>query len=104
MVSPGAAPGFEHRDAVHLRQAEIEDHRVVGLGLAEIVALLAVEGAVDGIAGVAQRGHELAIQVGIVLDNEKSQGLPRQRSTTLPLVASTVVCVTLPSLASTVST
>ena len=70
----GAAPGFQHRDAVHLGQADVEDHRVIGLGLAEIMALLAVEGAVDHVARVGQRGGELAVEVGIVLDHEETQG------------------------------
>ena len=73
--APGATPGFQHRDAVHFRQADIEDHGVVGLGLAEIMALLAVEGAIDDIAGVGQRGGELAVEVGIVLDHEEAQGI-----------------------------
>ena len=38
------------------------------------MALLAVEGAIDDIAGVGQRSGELAIQVGIVLDHEEAQG------------------------------
>ena len=70
----GAAPGFQHRDAVHLRQADVEDHRVIGLGLAEVMAFLAVEGAVDHIARVGQRRGELAVEVGIVLDHEETQG------------------------------
>ena len=70
----GAAPGLQHRDAIHFGQADIEDHRVIGLGLAEIVALLAVEGAVDHIAGVGQRRGELPVEVGIVLDHEETQG------------------------------
>ena len=72
----GAAPGFQHRNAVHLRQADVEDDGVVGLGLAEIMALLAVEGAVDDIAGVGQRGGELAVEIGVVLDDEEAQGDP----------------------------
>ena len=55
MVSPGAAPFLEHAEPVHLRQADIEHHRVVGLGVAEEMPLLAVEGDVDGIAGLGQR-------------------------------------------------
>ena len=69
----GPPPGFQHRDAVHLRQADVEDDRVVGLGFAEKVALLAVEGAVDHIARVGERGRELPIEVGIVLDDEETQ-------------------------------
>ena len=73
MVLPGAPPGFQHRQAVDLGQADIEDHRVVGLGLAEIVPLLAVERAVHDIARVRQRGRELAVQIGVVLDDKKPQ-------------------------------
>ena len=29
--APGAPPGFQHRNAVHFRQADVEDDRVVGL-------------------------------------------------------------------------
>jgi hypothetical protein len=36
--------------------------------------LLAVERRVDGVAGIAQRGDELAVEIGIVLDDEKPQG------------------------------
>jgi poly-beta-hydroxyalkanoate depolymerase len=38
------------------------------------VALLAVEGAIDHIAGVGQRRGELAVEIGIVFDDEKAQG------------------------------
>jgi hypothetical protein len=37
------------------------------------MAFLAVKGAVDHIAGVGQRGRELTVEIGIVLDNEKAQ-------------------------------
>ena len=63
----GAAPLLEHADAVHLRQADVEDDDVVGLGLAEEVALLAVEGGVDGVAGIRQRGDELAVEIAVIL-------------------------------------
>ena len=43
-LAPVAAPVLEHADAVHLRQADIEHDGVVGLGVAEEMALLAVEG------------------------------------------------------------
>ena len=54
MLRSGAAPLLQHADAVHLRQADVEDDHVVGLGVAEEVALLAVEGGIDGVAGVVQ--------------------------------------------------
>ena len=69
----GAPPGLEHRDAVHLGQADVEDDGVIGLGLAEEVALLAVEGAIDHIARVGERGGELPVEIGIVLDDEETQ-------------------------------
>ena len=72
----GAAPLLEHADAVHLRQADIEDDDVVGLGLAEEVALLAVEGGVDGVAGVGQRRDQLAIEIAVILDDQDAHGLP----------------------------
>jgi hypothetical protein len=69
----GATPGFQHRNAVHFRQTDIEDDGVVGLALTEIVALLAVESAVDDISGIGQRGCQLPIEIGVVLDDKKTQ-------------------------------
>ena len=37
--------------------------------------LLAVEGAVDDVAGVGQRGRKLAVEIGVVLDDEQAQRL-----------------------------
>ena len=72
-VALGAAPLLEHADAVHLGQADVEDDDVVGLGLAEEVAFLAVEGGIDGVAGVGQRRDELAIEIAIILDDQNAQ-------------------------------
>src|SRR3954464_7379559 len=69
----GPTPGLEHRDAVHLGQADIEDDRVIGLAFAEKVPLLTVKGAVDHVARVGQRGRELPVKVGIILDDEEAQ-------------------------------
>ena len=104
----GPPPGFQHRDAVHLGQADIEDHGVVGLGLAEIMAFLAVEGAVDHIAGIGQSRGELTVEVGIVLNDEETQwenppGSAQRPLRTTSFLASTVTWVTLPSRASSVS-
>jgi len=38
------------------------------------MTLLAVERAVDGVAGVRKRGDELAVEIGIVLDDQKAPG------------------------------
>jgi hypothetical protein len=46
------APALEHAHAVDLWQAEVEDHGVIGFGLAEELAVFAVCGEVDGIAGL----------------------------------------------------
>ncbi len=71
--APVAAPGLQHRNAVHLRQADIEHDRVIGLAVAEKVPLLAVERAIDHVAGVGQRRRELAIEIGIVFNDEQAQ-------------------------------
>src|SRR5690348_39201 len=73
--APGAAPGFQYGNAVHFRQANIEDHSIVGFGLPEIMTLFAVERAIDDISGVGQRSGELAIEIGVILDHEEAQGI-----------------------------
>ena len=70
----GTPPRFQYRDAVHLGQPDVEDDRVVGLAFTEIMAFLAVEGTIDHIAGVGERGRQLPVEVGIVLDDEETQG------------------------------
>jgi hypothetical protein len=64
--NPRVAPAAEPID---LRQPEVEDDRVVLLGLAEKVGALAVGGAVDRIAGVAKRRFELPRQQRLVFDD-----------------------------------
>ena len=68
-----AAPCLQHRDAVHLGQADVEHDRIIGFAVAEEVALLAIEGAVDHVAGIAQRRGELTIEIGIVFNDEEAQ-------------------------------
>ena len=63
----GAAPLLEDGDAVHLRQADVEDDDVVRLGVAEEIALLAVRRGVDGVARIRQRGDELTVQIFVIL-------------------------------------
>src|SRR6516162_7598238 len=86
----GAPPRLQHRDAVHLGQADVEDHRIIGLAFPEKVALLAVEGTIDHVARIDERGRELAIEIGIVLDHEETQDqcsplLPPTAAVTVPL-------------------
>ncbi len=54
------APAFQHRDAVDLRQAQVQDDGVIGFGVAQEVGFLAVGGVVDGVAGVAEGQLQLA--------------------------------------------
>ena len=70
------APGLQHADAVALRQPDVEHDGVVGLGVAEKPALLAVEGAIDGVAGAFQRRGHLAVEVAVVFDNEQAHDNP----------------------------
>ena len=53
-----------------MRQADVEHDGVVGLGVAEEVALLAVRRGIDRVAGLLERGDELPVQIGIVLDDQ----------------------------------
>ena len=73
----GLPPGAQYGRARHLGQAEIEHGGVVGLGLAEMLAVLAVRGDVDGEALVAQRLGDLARQRTVVFDQQNLHGLDR---------------------------
>ena len=68
-----APPGLQHGNAVHLRQADVQHDRVIRLAVAKEMSLLAVKRAIDHVAGVGQRGRKLAIEIGIVFDDEKAQ-------------------------------
>ena len=70
----GAPPFLQHADAVEHRQAEIEHDRVIGLGVAEEVALLAVLGLVDHIARIGESRNELPVEIGIIFDDEQAHG------------------------------
>ena len=74
-LAVGAAPLLEDGDAVHFRQADIEDDEVVRLGLAEEEAFLAVHRGIDRIAGIAQRRHQLPVQILVILDHQDAHGL-----------------------------
>ncbi len=71
--APVAAPRFQHRDAVHLGQADIEHDGVIGFTVAEKMPLLAIERAIDHITGIRQRRRELTVEIRIVLNNEQAQ-------------------------------
>ena len=54
------APPAQQREPVDLRQAEIEEDRVVAFGLCQEIAALTVGRAVHDVAGVLQRRRELS--------------------------------------------
>ena len=70
---PVAAPGLQHRDAVHLGQADVEHDGIIGFAVAEEVPLLAVERAIDHIAGIRQRRRQLTVEIRIILNDEQAQ-------------------------------
>ena len=71
-LSSRPAPFLKHRQAVLFGKTNIEHDSVVGLRVAEEMPLLAVKGLVHGVARLFQRGDELAVQINIILDNEKT--------------------------------
>jgi hypothetical protein len=72
-LAVGPPPLFKDRNAVHLRQAEVEDDDVIGFGLAEEEPFFSVVRGVDGKARPRERLHELTIEIPVVFDNECAQ-------------------------------
>ncbi|MNZ72442.1 hypothetical protein D3C78_908210 [compost metagenome] len=72
----GRTPFFDDGNAIQLRQADIENDRVIGLGIAEIMPFLAVKCLIDNITGFFQRVGQLPIEIGIVLNNENTHYQP----------------------------
>ena len=71
----GLAPFLQHGDAVHLGQAQIQDHRIVRFGIAQEIAFLAIQGAVDHIAGIAQRLFQKALQILVILHQKNTHAI-----------------------------
>ena len=69
------APVPQHRQAIHLRQTQVEHHRVVSLGSSQKLRLLAVAGHVDGVPGLAQHAAKLFSQNDFVFDDEDAHRL-----------------------------
>ena len=70
----GATPRLEDGNAIHLRQTDVQNDRIVRFRFAQIVAFLAIERAVDDVPGVRQRGGKLTIEIWVVLDHEEAHG------------------------------
>jgi len=76
------APGAQHLRAGDFRQAEIEDGGIVEFGVAQMLAILAVGGDIDGEILVAQRAGDFTRQQSIVFDQQylhRGTGLPAAR-------------------------
>ena len=67
---PGGPPGAQHGEAVATGQAQIQDHRIVGLGVAQELGFLAVAGTVDGVAGQRQHLEQMLGDAGLVLGQQ----------------------------------
>src|SRR3546814_19649137 len=61
---------------VDLGKPEIEDRRIIILGRAEKMAILAIGREIDGIARPLERRFELRPQRGLVFDNQYSHHAP----------------------------
>src|SRR5215510_5881768 len=97
-VAAGTAPLLEHADAVDLGQTGVKNDDVVGLGLAEKEALLAVEGGIDGVTGIGQRRNQLAIEIAVIFEDQYAHDC-----LTLVLCAPPTVCDQLQGLRATVT-
>ena len=65
----------QHAQPVEPGQAEVEHHRVVGLGLAQELCLDTVARAVDGVARLGERLGQLRGQDRLVFDDQDPQHL-----------------------------
>jgi hypothetical protein len=70
------APAVENGQPIDFRQAEIEDDRIIAFGRAEIVAILAIGGEIDGIASAFQRRAQLPAKIGFVFDDQDAHQIP----------------------------
>jgi hypothetical protein len=84
-VASRGAPALQHRQPVQYRQAEVQHHRVIGLGGAEEMPLFAVRGVIDDEAGLRQRVHHLPGQRRVILDDQDAH---QRRSSTGPRLRS----------------
>ncbi len=72
IILPALRQRSRDADAVELRQSEIEKNGVVGLGVAEEPALLAIVRDIDGIPRINERGAQLDRQLGIVFNYQQT--------------------------------
>jgi hypothetical protein len=66
-------PAAQQRESVDFRQPQIENHRVVSLGMREEIGPLAIAGAVDSVPSFGERFRQLPGKAYFVLDDQKPQ-------------------------------
>ena len=69
---PIASPAPQNGQPIEGGQAEIEDHRIVWLGIAEKMRFFAIGRLVDSVTRPFKRRRYLARQAGIVLGEQNS--------------------------------
>jgi hypothetical protein len=69
-------PTLQHAHAVHLGQTEVQDHRVIGFGLAQELGFFAIGRMVDGVTRVIKGRLELTGQIRIVFDQQDPHLFP----------------------------
>src|SRR3974390_2460655 len=69
-ATAGTPPCLQDGNAVHLGQTDIQNNRIIGLGLAEKMPFLAIESAVDHVSRIGERGYELPVEIRIILNDE----------------------------------
>ena len=71
-----ACPPFaQHGDAIHLRQAEVEHHCVVGFVVAQVMPVDAVAGGIHGVTGGAKAFGQLRLQGRFVFNDQDAHQL-----------------------------
>ena len=73
MVSSGAAPGAQDREPIPSRQPKVQNHGIVGFGLAQEVGLVPVSGTIDGVAGRLEGTHKMVGDAVLVFDQKQPQ-------------------------------
>ena len=90
-MPPGNAPAPQHGEAIHGREAEIENDEVVGLGIAAKPGVLAIGGMIDDIASAGQRRFHVTGDPRLVLDNENAHQSSSSILRILPVAALTSI-------------
>ena len=75
-IAAARAQTLQQRETVEARQHQIQDDDVVAVGDGQLEPLVAVEGGLDGVTGLAQTRAQRALEPLRVFDQEEPQGVP----------------------------